>query len=103
MRQEITKHASKHSTIKAIALPGCIRCARDELPLVRVRQQTLILVDVFVLKIAKNIVQVRLSSSTHAVVELNAFFLHKGHRTYPVHIVLINGKENLVELKNILA
>ena len=103
LQQKITKHAQKHTTIRAIFLPGCIQWEEIELPLKRIGQGRTFLVFMFVFDIVKNILHVFFSRLTHAVVELNALCLHKGHHQDPVTIVVINGEENLVKCKNVAA
>ena len=101
--EKVAEHAGKDAAVVAVALAGRVRGAGDQLPLVQVGQRALFLVLVFVLQIAQKVLEVVLAAAAHAVVELDSLLLHKDAGADPVLVVLVDGEEDLVEGKNVLA
>jgi hypothetical protein len=103
LRDKVCKHASENSTIRTVDLLGCcIRLRENELPLVLIGQGNLLLVQVIIFDVLKDSSQILLPIATEGIESLNSLFLHKGHHTKPMVAILVNGKEYLVQLENIL-
>ena len=58
---------------------------------------------VLILDVPKNAPQIMLSSGPHAVVELDPLLLHVCHGTQPMHVSLVDGKDNLVKIEDIFS
>jgi len=103
LAEKVAKHAGKDTAVESIVLVGRVTGAGDEFPFVQVGERAAFLVLVFVLQVAKEVAEVLFATSAHAVVKLNALELHENDGADPVHVVLIDGKEDLVEFENVLA
>jgi hypothetical protein len=101
---KVGKHAHKHAAIVAIALAGRVaRRGPHQRPTVHIGQWRTVLVQVLVLEVAKQVAHVAITVAAKRVVKLNALLVHECHGHGPVLIALIDWKNNLVELENVLA
>ena len=86
-----------------ISLLRGVVCATNKSPFICVRQRTLFLILVFIFDVLQNGLQIMHPIGAHRIVKLNAFFLHVGNCTNPMHLALVNGEDYLIKTKNVLA
>ena len=84
-------------------LRGVVCAANNKLPFICIRQRTLFLILVFIFDVLQNGLQIMHPIGAHRIVKLNAFFLHVGNCTNPMHLALVNGEDYLIKTKNVLA
>ena len=101
--EKVAEHAGEDAAVEAVVLAGRVGGAVYELPLLRIRHGALLLVHVLVPQIVQYVLQVVHAATAPAVVELDALRLHVRHSTNPVHVDLVDGKEDLVQGENVLA
>ena len=101
--EKVAEHAGEDAAVEAVELAGRVGGAVYELPLVRIRHGAPLLVHVLVHQIVQYVLQVVHARTAKAVVELDALRLHVRDSADPVHVALVDGKEDLVQGENVLA